>query len=111
MDYAFEIIGVSPVLSFFNHQLHVEKKLGAEYLGTYHCTLDAFIESIETKPLRQEWRLDRVVDSVIRFWFNNAEQVQYWKKQLSNAGRENLIVARVADLDALRAEFEFLLEN
>ena len=111
MEYAFEIIGVSPVLSFFNHQLHVEKKQGAEYLGTYRCTLDAVIESIETKPLRHEWRLDRVVDTVIRFWFSNAEQIQYWKRRLADAGTENLLIARVADLEALRAEFEFLLDD
>jgi hypothetical protein len=111
MEYTFEIVGVSSALSFFNHQQEIQQKPrpGAEYLGAYRCTLDAFIESIETVPLRREWRIDRVVDSVIGFWLNNAEQIYHWKKRLEEAGTENLLVARVADLDSLRMEFESLL--
>jgi hypothetical protein len=110
MEYEFGLVGVSPVLSFFNTQQNLQAKShqGAEYLGAYHCTLDAFIESVGTVPRYRNWNLDRVVDSVINFWLNNAEQVRHWKEQLEAAGTENLLIARVADLDALRSEFESL---
>ncbi|WP_088891018.1 hypothetical protein [Leptolyngbya ohadii] len=114
MEYTFEIIGVSPILSFFNHQLESGKdkpsaKKCPAYVGSYHCTLDAFIESIEFLPARQQWHLDRVVDTVIQFWLNNGEQIHLWKKRLADAGRDSLLVGRVADLEALRSEFESLL--
>lgn len=114
MEYTFEIIGISPVLYFFNHQIQNEtdktyQKKRAAYLGSYHCTLDAFLESIESLPLRQQWNLDRVVDTVIQFWLNNGEQVGLWKRRLADASSENLVIGRVADLEALRSEFESLL--
>jgi plasmid maintenance system antidote protein VapI len=111
MEYSFEIVGISPVLSFFTHQQQIQAHPhpGAEYLGAYQCTLDAFIESVETLPMRRGWHLDRVVDTVINFWLNNADQVNHWKQRLRDAGAQNLLIARVADLDSLRAEFEFLL--
>jgi plasmid maintenance system antidote protein VapI len=110
MDYTFEIIAISPILDFFNCQQQIQQKqpAGAEYLGSYHCTLDSFIATIETVPPQRGWHLDRVIDTVIDFWLNNAEQVSHWKRRLEDAGSENLLVARVADLKALRAEFEFL---
>ncbi|MBD1849061.1 hypothetical protein [Leptolyngbya sp. FACHB-711] len=114
MEYTFEIIGVSPVLYFFNHQLQSQENRidlteRAAYFGSYHCTLDAFLESVESLPMRQNWNLDRVVDTVVQFWLNNAEQVNRWKKRLAEAGSENLLVGRLADLEALRSEFESLL--
>jgi hypothetical protein len=112
MTYTFDIVGVSPVLNFFNHQQQSWQKpqpQGVEYLGTSICTLDAFLESVESVPSKWDWNLDQVVDTVIEFWLNNAESIQYWKARLSDAGRDNLIVARVADFTALQAEFESLL--
>lgn len=111
MEYTFDIVGVSPVLSFFNHQQTIQKtpRIGAEYLGAYRCTLDAFIASVETIPMRQGWNLDRIVDSVVNFWLNNAEMIGHWRYRLEDAGAENLLIGRVASLDALRAEFESLL--
>jgi plasmid maintenance system antidote protein VapI len=112
MEYSFELVGVSPVLSFFNHQQVIQQQphVRAEYLGAYECRLDAFIESVEDVPARRNWNLDRVVDSVISFWLNNAEQISHWKQRLKDAGAENLLVARVSDLDSLKAEFESLLK-
>lgn len=112
MDFTFGFIGVSPVLSFFNHQyrsMQTPSRQGAEYLAAHQCTLDAFIESVEQVPSHRGWNLDHVVDSVINFWLNNADQVRHWKKRLDDAGSENLLVARVADVHSLRAEFESLL--
>jgi plasmid maintenance system antidote protein VapI len=112
MEYSFEIVGVSPVLEFFNHQqaIRQQRHAGAEYLGSYQCTLDAFITSVENVPMRRNWRLDRIVDSVINFWLNNAEQISHWKQRLREAGTENLLVARVGDVESLKAEFESLLK-
>ncbi|MEO1148664.1 MAG: hypothetical protein AAFY26_24095 [Cyanobacteria bacterium J06638_22] len=113
MRYTFEFIGVTPALFFFNHQYNERYNKasggGAAYLASDRCTLDAFLSSVETVPLKRSWNLDRVVDSVITFWLNNAEQVRHWKTRLDDAGRENLLVARVADVQALKAEFETLL--
>lgn len=109
-NFIFDIVGVSPILQFFNHQQSAQQpNRGAEYLAAYHCTLDAFIESAEAMPMRQGWQLDRVVDSVITFWLNNADQIEHWKRRLGDAGSENLLIARVADVDALKTEFESLL--
>jgi plasmid maintenance system antidote protein VapI len=112
MEYSFELVGVSPVLSFFKHQQAVQRRqhTGAEYLAAYRCTLDALIESVEEMPPRNNWNLDRVVDTVINFWLNNNEKVSHWKKRLEDAGSDNLLVARVADLDSLKIEFETLLK-
>jgi hypothetical protein len=51
------------------------------------------------------------VDTVIQFWMNHSEPIRYWKARLSDAGHDNLLVARVADLQSLQAEFESLLGN
>lgn len=112
MEYSFEFVGIAPVLSFFTHQqkFQHQPRRGAEYLGTYQCTLDALLDSVEQVPLRRGWHLDGVVDSVIHFWLNNAEQIQHWKHRLQDAGAENLLVARIADAEALRIEFESLLD-
>ncbi|MCM0592550.1 MAG: hypothetical protein HEQ35_27145 [Gloeotrichia echinulata IR180] len=112
MKYTFDLVGVSPVLHFFNHQQQSWEKpqqQGVEYLGTQTCTLDAFIESVETVPAQWGWNLDQVVDTVIQFWLNNSDSIRYWKHRLNDAGKDNLLVARVADFNALQAEFESLL--
>lgn len=112
MEYTFDIVGVSPVLYFFNRQQQSwqnPSSSGAEYLGTHKCTLDAFLESLETIPPKRGWNLDAVVDCVLNFWMNNGESIGYWKERLSDAGRDNLLVARVADINGLKATFNSLL--
>jgi plasmid maintenance system antidote protein VapI len=114
MKYTFDFVGVSPVLHFFNHQQQKQTQPqheGVEYLGTHICTLDAFLESIETIPAKWGGNLDQVVDTVIQFWLNNSDSINYWKRRLTDAGRDNLIVARVADFAALQAELESLLDK
>ena len=114
MNYTFELLGISPVLDFFNHQQKlIQKKpaTGIEYLGGYQCTLDTFLESVETIPPKYGWEMDQVVDTVIQFWLNNSEHIRYWNARLRDAGREHLLVARVADFKSLQAEFESLLGN
>lgn len=112
MKYTFDIVGVSPVLDFFIHQQQSIQKLqplGVEYLGTPKCTLDAFIKSVEPVPLKWGWDIDEVVGTVINFWMSNSESVNYWKSRLIDAGRDNLLLIRVADIKALQAEFDSLL--
>lgn len=112
MQYTFEILGVSPVLYLFNQQQEVALKKPrpqVEYLGTHKCTLDAFIESIETVPLNQGWDLERMVNTVVDFWMNNADSIKYWQSRLEDAGNASILISRVADIKSLQAEFEFLL--
>ncbi|MBD2455887.1 hypothetical protein H6G80_17600 [Nostoc sp. FACHB-87] len=114
MKYTFDIVGVSPVLQFFNHQQQSMEKpqyAGVEYLGTHICTLDAFIATVEPVPAKWGWDVDQVVDTVVKFWVNHSESIQYWKARLSDAGQNNLVVARLADIRALQAEFETLLDK
>ncbi len=114
MKYAFNIVGVSPVLHFFNHQ---QKSLvggqpqGIEYLGAPDCTLDAFLKTVESVPTKESWEMDEVVKTVIDFWMNNSESIRYWKSRLLDAGRDNLIVTRVAEIQALQAEFDMLFQK
>ncbi|MBR8840356.1 MAG: hypothetical protein DSM106950_41805 [Stigonema ocellatum SAG 48.90 = DSM 106950] len=112
MKYTFDIVGISPVLQFFNHQqqnLQKPQPLSVEYVGTHKCTLDAVIKSVEPVPLKRGWDMDEVVDTVIEFWMNNSESIGYWKSRLIDAGTDNLLVARVADIQALQAAFDLLL--
>ncbi|MBD2740209.1 hypothetical protein [Coleofasciculus sp. FACHB-1120] len=111
MNYTFEILGVSPILYFFNHQQEIIQTAPqrAEYLGSPKCTLDAFLESVEMVPPKRGWNLEEILDTMVDFWLNNSDNIQYWNKRLKDAGKENLLVARVADLKALRAEFDSLL--
>jgi hypothetical protein len=50
-----------------------------------------------------------VVDSMVEFWLNHAEGIQKWKNELEILGKDNLIVARVANVAWLRYEFEELI--
>jgi hypothetical protein len=111
MKYTFELLGVSPILTFFNHQHRQSEAAGAAYIGSYHCTLDAVLASLEPVPPRRGWEMDTVVDTVIQFWVNNAEQVRHWRSRLEDAGNQSVIVARVADVQLLRSEFETLFRD
>ena len=114
MAYTFEILGVSPVLYFFNHQQDLGQQTpasGVEYIGSYQCTLDALIQSIEPVPPDHGWDLDRAVDTVIDFWLSNSDRIRYWKRRLNDAGEHNLIVSRLADFTSLKSEFESLLDK
>jgi hypothetical protein len=112
MKYAFDIVGVSPVLHFFNHQQKWQpQSQGVEYLGAPICTLDAFIETVESLPASNSWEMDEVVKTVIDFWMHNSESIHYWKSRLLDAGKDNLIVTRVASIHALQAEFDTLFNK
>lgn len=112
MQYRFELLGVANILTFFNHQQQRSphsRDQGVEYVGTRRCTLDAVIHSIEPIPPKRGWDLDAVIDTVIQYWLNNSETVERWRERLEDAGQESVLVAKVGDLKAIRAEFESLL--
>lgn len=114
MSYIFDILGVSPLLDFFTQQQTIQKKtanLDLEYLGSYTCTLDSFLESVETVSGQKTWEIDEVVDTVINFWMHNEEKVSYWTERLEDAGSQNLLVARVGDIQGLRVTFESLINS
>ena len=112
MKYTFDIVGVSTMLHFFSHQQQSQEngaRQGVEYLGTHKCTLDAFLETVEPVPSKWGWNMDEVVDTVVQFWMNNSESIGYWKSRLNDAGSDNVLVARVADMKALKSKFNSLL--
>ncbi|HHP7230084.1 MAG TPA: hypothetical protein ACFCUY_04410 [Xenococcaceae cyanobacterium] len=111
MSYNFEIIGITPVLTFFNYQQELETnpRRSKAYVGSYHCTLDAFIESTKMIPQKPEWDWDKVVETIIDFWLKHENAVKQWKSELDSVEADNLIIARVANLSALRSELEQLL--
>ncbi|BAZ03476.1 hypothetical protein [Calothrix sp. NIES-3974] len=114
MNYTFDIVGISPVLNFFDHQLKNQQnhqKAGIEYVGSPVCTLDALLAYLEPIPSKWGWDEDEIMNTVINFWMNNSESIRYWKLRLEDAGKDNLLVARLADIHALKHEFELLLEK
>jgi hypothetical protein len=114
MQYAFNILGVSPILSFFSQQqeiIHTQPDRAVEYLGSHKCTIDAFIASVDELPHKRGWDLNDVTNSMIQFWLENADSIEYWKSRLADAGTDNLLVARLANFQGLQQEFESLLDN
>jgi hypothetical protein len=113
MSYTFDIIGVTPVLTFLDYQHSVEhhRQRSKAYLGSHRCSLDAFIRSTEMIPQKPEWDWDEVAAAMVSFWLRHEESIQRWKNELEGVGRDNLLVARVANLALLRTEFELLLKE
>jgi hypothetical protein len=110
MSYTFDFIGVAPVLDFFYYQQKVEQnpKRSKAYLGSYECSLDGFIQSTELIEQKPDWNWDQVVESIVKFWLNHPSTVNHWKHQLETVGNDNLIIARVANVDLLKSELEHL---
>ncbi len=111
MSYSFDIVGVTPILTFFNYQQKVDNnpQRAKTYLPSYECSLDAFIKSTEIIPNKPDWNWDEVLEAMIKFWLHNENSVKQWKYQLESAKNDNLIVARVANFDILRHELEHLI--
>lgn len=113
MNYTFEIIGITPILTFFDYQqkLEQDKNRSKTYLGSYQCSLDGFIESVDTIPKKPDWNWDDVVGSMVAFWLKNEAKVRYWQQRFNPVPKEAIIVAKVANIDALRLELESLLDE
>jgi len=112
MIYTFDIIGVATVLNFFYYQQQMETnpQRSKAYLGSYQCSLDSLIQSTELIPQKPNWDWDIVIETMVKFWLTHEESIQQWKHELETLGKENLLVARVANVRSLRSEFESLLE-
>ena len=113
MEYNFEIVGVSNLLYFFNQQQEIIQRQPLPklaYLGTSHCTLDGFLESLDHLMPKPDWDSQGVMQTIIQFWMQNADRVEYWKQHLQKAGQDNILVARVADLPSLKAELTRLFQ-
>jgi hypothetical protein len=114
MKYTFDIVGVSPTWQFFHHQqqtMNQPHTRGVEYLSSHKCTLDALLASVEPLPIKRGWNTEQVLETVVQFWLNNAESIRYWQAHLIDAGNENILVARLADITSLQAEFESLFSK
>jgi hypothetical protein len=114
MSYSFDIIGVSPVIQFFDHQQREEQHpdRSKAYLGSYCCTLDAFIEATEAIHRKPDWDWDAIVSTIVEFWLSQESDVRRWKRELeSAAGESNLLVGRVVNYNRLRSEFEALFTD
>jgi plasmid maintenance system antidote protein VapI len=111
MEFSFEIMGISAIRSFVDYQYEARQQpqQGAEYLGLYQCTLEAFIAAIQLIEYQRGWQLEKVIEAITRFWFNNDEQIAYWQSRLQEAGDDQLLVVKISDFEALRAKFELLL--
>jgi hypothetical protein len=111
MSYSFDVLGITPIFTFFNYQQEVEQnpRRNTAYLGSYHCSLEGFIQATELIHQKPDWDWDDVVKRIIDFWLGHEENIQQWKRELTTIGQESLIVARVANIDGLRKDFEVLL--
>ncbi|ACB50147.1 conserved hypothetical protein [Crocosphaera subtropica ATCC 51142] len=112
MNYCFDIIGTTSLLTFFNYQQQLEQNQnrGKAYLGSHECSLDGFIESVENIPKKPDWNWDDVVGSIVNFWLKNEDKVRYWQNHCHTIDSDTVIVARVGKIEALRKEFESLFD-
>lgn len=111
MSYSFDIIGIAPVLQFFDHQQREEDNPNRSkaYLGSYCCTLDAFIEATQVVHRKPDWDWDAIVSSMVAFWLSQENDIRHWRHRLEIAdGQDNLVVGRVVNYNSLRGELESL---
>ncbi|VEP16417.1 conserved hypothetical protein [Hyella patelloides LEGE 07179] len=112
MSYNFEIIGITPILTFFNYQqeLEINPQRSKTYLGSYQCTLDSFIDSTQMIPKKPQWNWDEVVETMINFWLKHEDSIRHWKIELESSQENALVIGRIANLECLRAELEQAFE-
>ncbi len=112
MKYHFDIIGVTSVWDFFQHQQQVEQSpdRSCAYLGSYTCTIDGLIKATETIQHRPSWDWDVIVALMINFWLQDGDRISQWRSELRNAEETSLIVGRIANFSHLRHELESRFE-
>ncbi len=112
MAYTFNLVGVSPLLEFFQHEQAQSPEQFPQlpaYVGVSNCLLDVVLNSVEEVVTQRHWDLDEAVDSVIQYWVHNKETVEHWRDRLQDAGQHQLLIGRVANLRSLQSEFNRLL--
>ncbi|MBV5260747.1 hypothetical protein FLX56_20230 [Synechococcus moorigangaii CMS01] len=113
MAYSFDLLGAIPLITFFNYQQQNEQdpQRPKAYLTVYRCTLDSFIDALEMIPKRPHWNWDEVVETIVHFWIKQEDVVRRCEQELPSHPEEPyLVVARIANLTALRRDFETLFE-
>ncbi|NEO84587.1 MAG: hypothetical protein F6J87_10090 [Spirulina sp. SIO3F2] len=112
MTYTFDILGIAPLLTVFEYQQRVAQNPhhSKAYLGSPECTLDGLIKSTDLLVPKPNWNWDEVIQRMVNFWLKHEERIHYWQGQLATVGQDNVLVARVANVEMLRNEFELLLE-
>jgi hypothetical protein len=113
MSYTFDILGVTPILTFFNYQQEVESSPGRSktYLASYECSLDAFIKSTELIPNKPDWNWDEVIETIVNFWLHNELTIKNWQSQLRSVNNDSFLVARVANFNLIRRELETIIRG
>lgn len=113
MAYSFDLLGVTPVLTFFNYQQRNEQDphRPKAYLGAFQCTLDGFIDALELMPKKPQWDWDEVVATMVKFWLRHGDRIRECETEFKQSMPEGpqLVIARVSNIDALRHNFEAIL--
>jgi hypothetical protein len=112
--FTFNIIGVAPILHFFNYQqdqANTSQKTGVAYLSSHQCSLDAVLRTIEHADFDPSWKPEDITQSVLNFWLSNLDSVTHWQQRLNDAGNETILVSRVAHTQALRNELEAIFRG
>ncbi len=109
MNFDFQILCVVPVMVFWNflEKLPQQQEASA-YLATQECSLDAFLRSLAPLSQQRGWDNTQVSQSVIQFWLHNPDTIMLWKRRLQDAGKDNLLVARLSNWQSFRRELQML---
>ena len=78
-------------------------------LGSPECTLDGLIQATELIPDKPDWDWDAVVKTMVNFWLHHESNIHTWRREMASFSEATLLVARVANTQILRQEFEALL--
>ncbi|MFM2431710.1 MAG: hypothetical protein RLZZ511_2923 [Cyanobacteriota bacterium] len=112
--FTFNIIGVTPLLSFFDYQQQ-QTQPGITYFTSQRCSLDAVLRSLAHTDFDPTWDNEAMMQSVVNFWMNNIETITHWQSRLQDADQDvsnrPILVHRLAQPQALRQELETLWIN
>ncbi|MBE9030889.1 hypothetical protein IQ266_14225 [filamentous cyanobacterium LEGE 11480] len=112
--FTFNIIGVSPVLHFFNYQQKQAQcyySSGITYLSSHRCSLDAVLRTLDHTDFDPTWKTEDMAKTIINFWLSNLESVTHWQRRLKDADAQTILVSRIAYTEALRYELEDLFNE
>ncbi|OKH11316.1 hypothetical protein [[Limnothrix rosea] IAM M-220] len=113
MSYSFDLLGVTPLINFFEYQQKNEQDpyRPKTYIGSYNCTLDSFIDAMDMIPKKPEWDWDQVVEKMVQFWVRHEDRVRACEDDLNvDSDEPQLVIARVVNIEALRDNFELLFD-
>ncbi|NJN48518.1 MAG: hypothetical protein HC805_00215 [Alkalinema sp. RL_2_19] len=112
--FTFDIIGITPILHFFNYQQKrqaASSNSGVAYLSSHRCSLDAILRTIDHTDFDPTWQTDELAKTVVNFWLGNLDSVTHWQDRLKTADHQTILVTRIAHTHALRHELEALFHD